>query len=705
MECTGIRGDIYKLDDEIMAAGGEGYIYRVIGKDNIVAKIYREGQYNINEKKEKIQAMVNKKLSDSQLEHITWPLDALYNQGKFVGYVMPIVKHTNSLVTLYADYKYNLKYRLLCAINLCIAIKSIHSAGLICGDLNPQNICVNLNMDDMKNGFKVTLVDTDSYHFVTEEKIYRCGVGMSDYLAPEIQKKVVGDVTLKNAPLPTYTQETDLFALAVHIFCLLMNGCHPFACAKEIDGAITNTMEQLNNEYNIDSVAAPQPIENIRDGFFPFYEKRENITIPAYAPEFSALPDSVQKLFIRTFVDGYDNPLNRVKPDEWIDELKPLINRMSVCEKGHYYFDSSYKCPLCRVDEKLEKIIKDLDIPEIVGEDEEIQDEKQSKGKIITGVIGKAIAIIGLLLIIAALIEMRRVIVSGISDIINIKTNKVNLYQDEESDLLLAEDTTKKVSFDKCGVKFNLPENSLHPYEHREELYGSTWNLDVTNQLALSIKDIDNYYGIYDEYELPIEDMSNEISDEYIKVFRDRIQDEETELEEIGKIKLGNYYYIKIKYKDKEYDRYECDYIGVNKTVAYEFSTYSYDTEISENCIKESEEVISTFQINHIPVQINLKDNNGNKLELPDEGHWDLYVSNTGEIDEETDDSIYVTVWDDETTTSKVVLPSGHYSARLVHEIFNDENSEYEKIEAYDTSFDIPDSQDEINIDVNIDYK
>lgn len=38
-------------------------------------------------------------------------------------------------------------------------------------------------------------------------------------------------INLQNAALPTYTENTDNFALAIHIFALLMNGCHPFACA------------------------------------------------------------------------------------------------------------------------------------------------------------------------------------------------------------------------------------------------------------------------------------------------------------------------------------------------------------------------------------------------------------------------------------------------------------------------------------------
>ena len=211
-------------------------------------------------REEKICNMTMNNMSEDVLQCITWPLDVLYDENDFVGYVMKRVKSVASLSELYSDTKYNLHIRMYAAYNLCAAIDTIHSAGQVSGDLNPRNICINLDGND-KDVYHVTLVDADSYHFVTEGTIYRCEVGLADYLAPEIQQKISGDITLKNAPLPTFTRETDLFALAVHVFSLLMNGSHPFACAKKENGNVTNTMEQMTEVANRDSVVAPQPIE------------------------------------------------------------------------------------------------------------------------------------------------------------------------------------------------------------------------------------------------------------------------------------------------------------------------------------------------------------------------------------------------------------------------------------------------------------
>ena len=341
LEYHGKNGSTYSVKEERLGKGGEGSIHEIEHMPEYVAKIFKPDKRS-PEREEKICKMTMNNMPEDVLQCITWPLDVLYDENGFVGYVMKRVKSVASLSELYSDTKYNLHIRMYAAYNLCAAIDTIHSAGQVCGDLNPRNICINLNAHD-KDVYKVTLVDTDSYHFITDKKIYRCEVGLAEYLAPEIQKKVCGEITLKNAPLPTFTKETDLFALAVHVFCLLMGGSHPFACAKRANGQLSNTMEQMAGEEIGESVVAPQPIENIKSGFFPFWNYKYNIDIPAYAPEFVSLHPHLQKLFVKTFVDGYKNPKSRVQASEWLGALKPLIegfDRITQrCGKsGHYYF-------------------------------------------------------------------------------------------------------------------------------------------------------------------------------------------------------------------------------------------------------------------------------------------------------------------------------------------------------------------------------
>ena len=139
---------------------------------------------------------------------------------------------------------------------------------------------------------------------------------------------------------------------------------HDFKKTPEASNLIT-TMEQMAGEEIGESVVAPQPIENIKSGFFPFWNYKYNIDIPAYAPEFVSLHPHLQKLFVKTFVDGYKNPKSRVQASEWLGALKPLIegfDRITQrCGKsGHYYFSHNMECPYCHVEQKQRELLQEL---------------------------------------------------------------------------------------------------------------------------------------------------------------------------------------------------------------------------------------------------------------------------------------------------------------------------------------------------------
>ena len=358
----GTSGAQYQIEEQRLAGGGEGSVFGIQGQPQFVAKIYKENR-RTSEREQKLCHMIQYRLTPDQLKQITWPQDVLYDENGFAGYVMPRLDKTDSLVSIYSngfDNKYDIRYRVLAAINLCVALKTVHEMGQVCGDLNPQNICINLDTTDAVNGFHVTLVDTDSYHFTADGKTYRCEVGLGDYIAPELQNKMAQGYDLKNVPLPSYTKESDLFALAVHIFTLLMNGCHPFACAKENNVKVSDIAQIQETSFR-DSVVAPQPIENIKNGFFPFFDKKDGITTPIYAPAFQYLPEEIQVLFIRTFVEGYEDPSKRVTEDEWIAALKntKFVKRecgANEAKKVHYFFEHNVVCPICATQERIVKM-------------------------------------------------------------------------------------------------------------------------------------------------------------------------------------------------------------------------------------------------------------------------------------------------------------------------------------------------------------
>ena len=375
----GRSGKTYVINEPALASGGEGSVYEVQNSDNLVLKIFKEEKRN-SLREEKLLKMVQYQLDTEQLKQITWPQDVVYNEMGFIGYVMPRLLENRNLNVVYSTQsnRLDLRHRMLIAYNLCAAVDTIHSLGQVCGDLNPQNICVNLNLES-ETALQVTLVDTDSYHITDGDKVYRCEVGLANYLAPEIQKKMANGQDLRRAALPTYTKDTDLFALAVHIFALLMNGCHPFACAKQTNNGYENTMEAMDDTEQ-ESVVLPQPIENIRDGFFPFRQQRKGVTYPLYAPDFESLPIDIQTLFVRAFIDGYCDPTKRPSTEEWLEVLKKCQSplRYEKCAQNHYYFnEKNVHCPYCEAHVRMMKMMSGQGTS--VPHKDEINDVKQTQ--------------------------------------------------------------------------------------------------------------------------------------------------------------------------------------------------------------------------------------------------------------------------------------------------------------------------------------
>lgn len=342
----------YTIIQPPIASGGEGEICEIEENKEQVVKIFKK-EKRTWEKEKKLRIMMGYHLNKEQLKQITWPLDIVYDQSGFAGYVMPKLHSNKNLNMVYSGQIKNvdIRHRIVIAYNLCVAIDMVHSIGQICGDLNPLNISVNLDMNT-EDALKVTLVDTDSYHITDGNITYRCEVGMTNYIAPELQNKIQNGMDLKTALLPTYTKETDLFALAVHIFSLLMNGCHPFSCAKDTTNCICS-------EY---SVEVPQPIDNIREGFFPFHQQKQGITYPLYALSFSSLPIEIQEMFLQTFEKGYIEPKERPSTQKWMCVLKKYQTALAfhICHKGHYFFvANSISCPFCETENRFAQVMKD----------------------------------------------------------------------------------------------------------------------------------------------------------------------------------------------------------------------------------------------------------------------------------------------------------------------------------------------------------
>lgn len=345
------RSTSYTLGNRL-GGGGEGEVYEIAGKYNLVAKIYFDSKFNPTpestnprqELKEKIETMLDQPVDPyiNGVLSVAWPQDILMNQqGQFIGYTMPRVNSKYHIfaasrererVKLYPNYTW--KTAILIAYNLALAVKVVHNTNAVVGDMNPNNIM----LDEMGH---VTLIDTDSFNITNKRtgKIYKCSVGVPEMLPPELQGKNLAK------PNSVFTKQTDSFALSIHIFNLLMNNCHPFGCV----GLNKSQSSSSNNPV----------VHNIVKGNCPYVTNGSGTTSPD-APDVMMLPKEIRQLFDRAFSYSSSTAVlsatisKRPSAKEWQTVLGGLYNtKMMECRKAmpnlHLYPFGYSKCPWCEI--------------------------------------------------------------------------------------------------------------------------------------------------------------------------------------------------------------------------------------------------------------------------------------------------------------------------------------------------------------------
>ena len=340
-------GKAYELEDTPLSAGGEGNIFVVRSEPNRAAKIYHAVNAALEKK---ITLMTKRPPSSSITNQLAWPLDVLRDQsGQFRGFVMRRLNVTNELQEL---YKYppmefegvTLGHKLVIAENICSVISGVHRAGYVFGDFNPMNIGVNLNDGT------VAFFDTDTYHIRDpySNETYRCNVAYPGYAAPELiaackrykrANPSEKDVYAK-MPLPTFTEQTDNFALAIHIFKLLMNGYSPY---NGIDSNLTVSQASPG----IGDAAVERDSYCFKPGLKPQ---------SAATPPLETLPKAIQDLFTRAFVGGRTSPGLRPSADEWRAALEQYENALTQCpvNANHQYYKLNNTCPWCEARRRYE---------------------------------------------------------------------------------------------------------------------------------------------------------------------------------------------------------------------------------------------------------------------------------------------------------------------------------------------------------------
>jgi len=359
MVYTGLSGASYNLESKHLASGGEGNIHRVYrGTSKKVAKIYHANKIT-PELEDKLKYMVSNPPDKTVLNQVAWPLDVLYDsKNNFCGFVMPELSIDAELKDIYQyppTTGLSAKNKIIIAGNICAVISAVHNAGYVFGDFNPRNIGV-----DTKSG-KVAFLDTDSYHVFDKvnKRLYRCKVCADGYAAPELLEACAnhkaanpndGQQLYEKTPLPTFTEETDNFALAIHIFKLLMNGFTPF-------GGIIETVTPSQASPSQGNAAIRRNEYSFRPGYKPMS--------PA-VPPLEIFPQEITDLFTRAFlVIGQVNPSRRPTSIEWHQALDRYEHTLIKCKvnKFHQYDRKNKTCPFCEADTRYQSAISGNNVP------------------------------------------------------------------------------------------------------------------------------------------------------------------------------------------------------------------------------------------------------------------------------------------------------------------------------------------------------
>lgn len=304
-----------------IGGGGEGEIYDVAGRDDLVAKIYHEPPQP--EKAEKL--IVLARLGSERLFRLSaWPVDVLRERpdGQVVGFSMKKIGGAEEVHTLHSPKSRLLKFPdaswaflIHVAANIARAVAVMHEHGFVIGDVNPKNILVTRRAT-------IHLLDCDSFQVAENGRTFRCEGGFAEYTPPELQGMAFREVDR--------TRMHDCFGLAVVIFQLLFMGRHPFS------GRYTGTGE----------MPLERAISERRFAWGVDAAQRQMQPPPGTLP-LAAIPDEMAELFRRAFLT-----IERPQPREWIEPLERLSGALKKCSlhSGHHYFQKLADCPWCDIE-------------------------------------------------------------------------------------------------------------------------------------------------------------------------------------------------------------------------------------------------------------------------------------------------------------------------------------------------------------------
>ena len=349
-----VEGRTFELD-ECIGGGGEGSVFSVVGRKDILVKLIntaKKTEQEISIIKKRIDKLIEIRKASRERAQKTdlVPLNSFMTIPQFslendVGYVMKKIDNSEPLMNFLIipkdpveqeewqrKYDLNRKYKVIAY--LFERLEKIHIEGLVFSDLSPNNILVKKTLDN-----SITFIDTDNLR--TRDNPFTNVLGTPGFIAPEIFKTeqpnlhITEDECKKLNSIHMITEASDIYSAAVIAFELLTLN-HPYKGIKAVGPNTTPEDELAAERGEFDYILKPGT-DNYCEGNV-FIEKFKNVTTP-----------EIRDLFARTFIDGKNSPLRRPTAHEFRDAFqraRRLIIKCPECgEETIYstYFDDNNK--------------------------------------------------------------------------------------------------------------------------------------------------------------------------------------------------------------------------------------------------------------------------------------------------------------------------------------------------------------------------
>lgn len=309
----------------LLAKGGEGAVYEVAGRPDVVAKVYLKAVSS--ERADKLAAMQSM-LTPTLAALTAWPAELLRTpNGAIAGFLMPNLRGSKDIHALYgprsrlaqfpqADWRMLVR----AAVNTAKAFAVLHHANCLVADVNHGGVRVAPDAT-------VKLIDCDSFQVVKGTRTFLCEVGVENFTPPELQGKSFQQ-TLRTA-------NHDNFGLAVLIFHLLMVGRHPFAgrYSGPEDMPIPKAIGQYRYAYGRDKGAT---------GMQP----------PPLSPPVAVAGAEIASLWEGAFSKSGTAANGRPTAAQWVAALAKVEKSFVRCTRhgGHFYFSGLSSCPWCPIE-------------------------------------------------------------------------------------------------------------------------------------------------------------------------------------------------------------------------------------------------------------------------------------------------------------------------------------------------------------------